>query len=600
MTTSAAPPARGRTPGRRRGGSGGTALGAAGRARGRVTRLATRVVHHPLLPYVLLALLPILAAAVRAWVSGWAPEGDDAIIGMRVRDALSSNLPLVGMRSTSGLEDPALASHHPGPLEFYLLALPAALLGFSGAGLVLGVALLNAAAVVGTLVIGWQLGRHRVVLPLTGAVLALEWSLGAALLVRPLNTFVAAFPLLLVLVSATALLLGRLGPMWVFALSATLVAQSNVAYAPLVAAVALLLAAVGLVRWWRVRHAVWPLPGWRPHRRQRRWGPGRVTAVVLALAWMPPLVELLTATPNNLTQLLAYRADGAQQGGGVRPDQRLSFAVGQLVPVARLGRYGDHLAVPPSPAVAALGMIMVLLLALAAVGGKRQVTTRRPWTVGRLACALAVFSLAAEVWALSFLRVSIAAAYWLLPTIVVSVFAWAALGIRVLELLPAGIVGRAGRQARLAAVALLVVALVPTLTTPTDGAWRGSRDAQQVSDAVLTALRERVRPGSDVVVLPAGLWPYLSLASAVGFQTERAGFRTYAVSAWPYPEDMAHRQIDAAPADSVRVFLQERQADGTWPQLPPGTERIPLPAVEGRPELAFSLLVPPASRRIGS
>ena len=43
---------------------------------------------------------------------------------MRVHDVLSTDPPLTGLPSTSDLYGTGIRTMHPGPIEFYLLALP--------------------------------------------------------------------------------------------------------------------------------------------------------------------------------------------------------------------------------------------------------------------------------------------------------------------------------------------------------------------------------------------------------------------------------------------------------------------------------------------
>jgi hypothetical protein len=107
------------------------------------------------------AVLPLLVAIPLVLVDGMtAPNGDDALIELRVRDVWGIDSPLTGSYGRFGW-------NHPGPLLFYVLSVPYRLVGARFAGLQVGTLLLGIASVVG---IAWVAARRG------GAVLAL-WAL---------------------------------------------------------------------------------------------------------------------------------------------------------------------------------------------------------------------------------------------------------------------------------------------------------------------------------------------------------------------------------------------------------------------------------------
>ena len=73
----------------------------------------------------LLLVLPVVVSAGRAVADDLVPSGDEAGIAVRVHDVLSTDPPLTGLPSTSDLYGTGIRTMHPGPIEFYLLALPA-------------------------------------------------------------------------------------------------------------------------------------------------------------------------------------------------------------------------------------------------------------------------------------------------------------------------------------------------------------------------------------------------------------------------------------------------------------------------------------------
>src|SRR5918998_6735926 len=77
---------------------------------------------------VALLLAPLVALAIIG--PGWVPANDPALMGLRALDVGTTRTPLLGQPSQSRVYADAVASvHHPGPLHFYLMALPVRLLG---------------------------------------------------------------------------------------------------------------------------------------------------------------------------------------------------------------------------------------------------------------------------------------------------------------------------------------------------------------------------------------------------------------------------------------------------------------------------------------
>ena len=90
------------------------------------------------------ALAP-LTSAVALVRSPWTPVIDNAVIAAMTVDSLSTDPPLLGMPTSLGIQDGVPLSH-PGPLGFWLLALPTRLWGEPGDGLVVGALLLTMAS----------------------------------------------------------------------------------------------------------------------------------------------------------------------------------------------------------------------------------------------------------------------------------------------------------------------------------------------------------------------------------------------------------------------------------------------------------------------
>lgn len=521
---------------------------------------------HPVTWLVIVALIPLAVAYLRAVAHGWAPEGDDAVIADRMRAVLSGRPPVMGQRSTSILTEGAnVPTHHLGPLEYYLAAPIAALFGFSGAGILLSVAVGNAVAAAGSIVVAFRLRALRTAVPVTLAVLLLEWALGPQQLVRPLNVYVATLPMLLVLVCGWALIDGDLPVLWCYAVAASIVAQSNLAFVPFVGGLTVLLALLAATR--RLRHVRMSGPG---HRRALRlW---RITGVVTFVAWVPSLLELVIYQPNNLQQLLKYRAESAD--AGLSWPHALAYTLDRLSPLG-FGRFHNTYLPDEAGLPVVAGAVGALLLALGAFAG-----TCRPRTAGSFACGLALVVIPVEAWGLTHLA-GFVVGYWLLPTLVLAVFGVAALLVRATELVPRGRFAEHARRVpavwRLALGGVVAVALALTASaTAAAPSWATADTARHATSVVTAYLRSHALPSTPVLVEGSGITS-LSVDSAIGFQLGRRGFDAYYMIPWSVPEDTDPWHVDHAPPTRVTVRIAERKAGGKWsPPRPPGWTALDL------------------------
>lgn len=71
---------------------------------------------------VLALAAPFGASMAKARGLDWTPTGDEALITLRVREVFSTNPPLIGQPSTADHYSEVDPPHHPGPIQFYLLA----------------------------------------------------------------------------------------------------------------------------------------------------------------------------------------------------------------------------------------------------------------------------------------------------------------------------------------------------------------------------------------------------------------------------------------------------------------------------------------------
>ncbi|HEY4376674.1 MAG TPA: hypothetical protein VGM93_05930, partial [Acidimicrobiales bacterium] len=258
---------------------------------------------------------PALISAVVAARRGWLPVGDNALIGLRISEVLRGHLPLIGQPSASQVVGAGPPTSHPGPIEFYLFTPFAALFGVRAA-LVLGAAGVNGAAMAGTTWVALRRGGLVAMGLASIVVLLVARSLSGNALHDPISSSIGTLPTLLLAFLAWSVTAGDDALLPLLVLVATFVMQDHLVYLALGGP--LVVWAVGTVAW-RRRHGA--------PRRPSPWT--RPILAVVALAWLPVVVQELVGHPGNLTALAQTftHVNPAHHGasGG-----RLSFAIGRL------------------------------------------------------------------------------------------------------------------------------------------------------------------------------------------------------------------------------------------------------------------------------
>ncbi|MGH2851043.1 MAG: hypothetical protein ACRDLP_10540, partial [Solirubrobacteraceae bacterium] len=270
-------------------------------------RLAERTAHallrcSPPVAAGLAAAIPVITSTVNAIHAGWVPSGDDGIIATRGWDVLTSHTPNIGQYSEAGLVVHGQVMHSPGPMLYWLIALPARFGSVTSVAATMGVA--NTLAIIGAVV----LARRRGGLPLMFAA-----AIGIALMCQSLptesfhdiwNPAAGLFPFLLLIFIGWSLACGdhRLLPLAV--LVASFVTQTHLMYAAPTAVVlavgvgGLALGALGRRR--RAHHAHHP-----DHGARRRVWPWVLAALAVAAAcWTLPVIDEIENNPGNLTMIV--------------------------------------------------------------------------------------------------------------------------------------------------------------------------------------------------------------------------------------------------------------------------------------------------------
>jgi hypothetical protein len=311
---------------------------------------------------VALAVAPIVVAAASVIGRSWFASSDQGIELLRIADVGTRHTPLVGPWSRLGFS-------HPGPMLFWLLA-PFDRL-FGATGVLVGVGVINAAAVAGAVVLARR--RHAAVLvALTVAVLLR--ATGLDLLVDPWNPWVPVLPFLLFLVAAWCVACADVGAVAVAVVAGSVCGQAHAGYAYEVVAVLVAALAIGLLR---------------PADRRRLARGLVVGAAVGVVLWLPPMVEQLTSDSGNLSRIVDAARDSGEPVVGWRDAAGIA---GSQLRIVGPWVTGDD---PDRGGASTTGALAPALVVLAALGAV-IVVRRRDRDVAAIA-VLAIVAAAAGV-----------------------------------------------------------------------------------------------------------------------------------------------------------------------------------------------------------
>ncbi|MEZ5141846.1 MAG: hypothetical protein R2726_04920 [Acidimicrobiales bacterium] len=253
---------------------------------------------------VVLVAVPFVANAVVAAGLEWHPASDRAVILARITDVLGGDRPLVGAYSR-------FRFNHPGPLGSYLLA-PAWALRSTPGSVLAACALLNGAAVLGAVALTRRRAGSLAAVGMAATLLLVARSMGPVLLRDPWNPWLPVLPFALFLVAAWAMATGSRWALPVAVGAGSFVVQEHIGSAAVLAAVGLWGAAALAAVAWRERPATAARPWLRPVLV------GSLTAVVVLVAWAPPVRQQVTASPGegNLSRLVSHFRDGGDDAVG--------------------------------------------------------------------------------------------------------------------------------------------------------------------------------------------------------------------------------------------------------------------------------------------
>jgi hypothetical protein len=355
----------------RHGGAAAAVAGGPGRTRGRIgdwvaargRDLVGWVVERRMVLLVgLLAALPVVVAAIRALAWHWFPvSSDQATIAARAVDVLSDQSPLVGQYSLQSLLT-GHATYSPGPLLYWLLAIPARV---GPSAMVVTMAAVNIASVMGTVALARRRGGNGLMFATAILVAIMCHSLGTERLHDIWNPYVALLPLLMLIFVCWSIACGEHRLLPLAALVASFVAQAQVAFA-FPAAGLLLVAICGAV-----------ISRRRGQIQSSALRRSVAAAVLVALVcWSAPLYDQAIHRPGNFVAIV--------QAGTVR-HTAVGAATAWRAVVRTVGLPPWWLRDPPSSperlsdlssvsALAAIsaGLVVASLIAIAVVGARRR------------------------------------------------------------------------------------------------------------------------------------------------------------------------------------------------------------------------------------
>jgi hypothetical protein len=258
---------------------------------------------------VVIAIVPVVVAAIRVLVHGWIPIGDNGLILLRAHDVGTANHPLLGTW-TSASQAAGQNLNNPGPLWFDWLS-PFVRLGGPSVGMAVAVMLANITAIAGAAWAAYRIGGQRALVLVTALSAGLAWSMGSELLFDAWQPHAMLLPFWTLLVMCWALAAGDLVTAPFVVGIASLLIQTHLSFVYVVAfigAATLVLLGAGLRRVAKVGGAAWA------RQRSTFREVGIWTVVVAVVAWSQPLIDQLFGD-GNLGHLLTSSGDDNDRVG---------------------------------------------------------------------------------------------------------------------------------------------------------------------------------------------------------------------------------------------------------------------------------------------
>ncbi len=318
------------------------------------------------------AALPIVVAAIYAVVDGWVPLGDDAFTATRSFDVFTERFPEVGQWSsgaTGVLDEPA---YSPGPLLFWLLAVPVRLPWPSAPAVAMGA--VNVASVVGMIALARRRGGRPLMFAVALAVPVMLMSLPAETYSDVWNSSAPLLPLTLLVFLAWSVACGEYRLLPLTALVSSFVVQTHLTFVVPGLAVTAVGLAVALLVGRRAGDRTAGAPG---GGAPSLLGWGCAALAVALLCWSAPLIEEVTNDPGNLSLL---------ERSATTDEPTLGWDAGWRAVVHTVGvppwwlrdardpleRIGDLSSSPDAPGAVSAALVVIALGATTLIGRRRR------------------------------------------------------------------------------------------------------------------------------------------------------------------------------------------------------------------------------------
>ena len=256
----------------------------------------------------LAAWLPFVAGAVRLIRHGWRPVGDEAAIAVRSWNSLTAHGPMVGQATRLGH-----GVFDPGPLEYWLLAIPVHL--DTVHGVIWGAVICCLVACSLAIEAAWSVLGAAGGLCASGFIVGLVLWMPDITLPPGWNPWFGIVFFTAALAAAWAVMSGRRAWWPGLVITASIAAQSHLMFTVPSGALAVLALVVGLVDTARARSRYW-------------WV--LIGLLVGAACWSAPLIQQFTSRHGNLG--LLFRSGGSTvpgvRTGGAFSLKALSAAMG--------------------------------------------------------------------------------------------------------------------------------------------------------------------------------------------------------------------------------------------------------------------------------
>jgi len=265
-------------------------------------QLAVRVASHASV------WLLILTSCIGALARGWLPVSDDAAISARAFQSLTAHPPLIGMLSTAG-NLIGVHLYSPGPLQFWLLAVPVRIDpshgAFWGSALIAGIAL--SLAIEAT----WSTGIWYACAIVSVAVVDLCWATPGVFNDLPWNAYLPVPLLIASLGIGWAIARGRIGWWPVLVVCASIAGQSHLFFLLPGVAIVVVAPAIGIANVGRPQRWRWLVAG----------------IAAGALCWLAPVAQGVGSN-GNLPNLFSSGSSRATLG--------IRFGLGMIAHAASL------------------------------------------------------------------------------------------------------------------------------------------------------------------------------------------------------------------------------------------------------------------------